>query len=166
MAKMYPNSIFKIATQLISICTKKGIRIATAESCTGGLIAGSLTAISGSSTVFERGFNTYSNESKSELLNISLHDILKFGAVSQEIVCQMAEGVLSNSPVHLTSAVTGIAGPNGGSPEKPVGTVYIASACVSQKTLCKMFLFNGDRNKIRLETVEAALSMMLRHVVE
>ena len=100
------------------------------------------------------------------VMEVTLHDILKFGAVSQEIVCQMAEGVLSNSPVHLTSAVTGIAGPNGGSPEKPVGTVYIASACVSQKTLCKMFLFNGDRNKIRLETVEAALSMMLRHVVE
>ena len=166
IAKMYPHSISKIAIELISICKSKGMKIATAESCTGGLVAGSLTAVSGSSAVFERGFNTYSNESKSELLEISLNDILRFGAVSEEVVCRMAEGVLNKSPVHLSSAVTGIAGPNGGSPEKPVGTVFIASACLSRETRCKMFLFPGDREKVRLATVEAALDMMLQHVTE
>ena len=166
MVSMYPYSISKIANELIETCKHKGLKIATAESCTGGLIAGSLTAISGSSAVFERGFNTYSNQSKCELLNVSFDDIVTFGAVSEQIASKRAEGALNNSPVHLTTAVTGIAGPDGGSPDKPVGTVYIASACSDRETLNKMFLFEGARDKVRLDTVKEALNMMLLQVVD
>ena len=163
---MYPSSISTLATELIKVCKRKEIKIATAESCTGGLIAGSLTEIAGSSAVFERGFNTYSNESKCELLDVSLEDIMAFGAVSQEVAGQMAEGALKNAPVQLTAAVTGIAGPDGGTPEKPVGTVHIASACKGKSILNKEFLFTGDRQKVRLDAVRTALSMMMRQVVD
>ena len=161
---MYPNSITTIAEALIKACKYRGMRIGTAESCTGGLIAGSLTAVPGSSAVFERGFNTYSDQSKYELLGVSLGDILKFGAVSAQIAVQMAEGILNNAPVNLTVAVTGIAGPDGGSLEKPIGTVHIASACTGGQILNEEFLFRGDRHKVRLDSVEAALQMMCRQV--
>lgn len=161
---MYPNSITTIAEALIKACKYRGMRIGTAESCTGGLIAGSLTAVPGSSAVFERGFNTYSDQSKYELLGVSLGDILKFGAVSAQIAVQMAEGILNNAPVNLTVAVTGIAGPDGGSLEKPIGTVHIASACTGGQILNEEFLFHGDRHKVRLDSVEAALQMMCRQV--
>jgi len=161
---MFPNSILTLAEELISACKYKGMRIGTAESCTGGLVAGSLTTVPGSSTVFERGFNTYSDQSKNELLGVSLEDIYAFGAVSAEIAAQMAEGVLNNSPVNITVAVTGIAGPDGGSPEKPVGTVHIASAYTNGKIRHQQCLFLGDRQKIRLDTVEAALNLMLHQV--
>jgi len=163
---MYPSSISKLATELISLCKGKGIKIATAESCTAGLIAGSLTEIAGSSAVFERGFNTYSNESKCELLGVSPDDIMAFGSVSQQVAGQMAEGALNIAPVQLTAAVTGIAGPDGGTPEKPVGTVHIASAYKGKSILNKEFLFTGDRQKVRLDAVRAALSMMMRQVVD
>ena len=166
MVNIYPHSISKIANELITICKHRGFKIATAESCTGGLIAGSLTAVSGSSAVFERGFNTYSNESKCELLNVPLGDIETFGAVSEKIAEKMAVGALKNAPVNLTVAVTGIAGPEGGTPNKPVGTVHIASACSGGVTLKKMFLFEGDRETIRLDTVKEALKIMLLQVVD
>ena len=163
---MYPSSISNLATELINLCKQKEIRIATAESCTAGLIAGSLTEIAGSSAVFERGFNTYSNESKCELLGVSPDDIMAFGSVSQQVAGQMAEGALNIAPVQLTAAVTGIAGPDGGTPEKPVGTVHIASAYKGKSILNKEFLFTGDRQKVRLDAVRAALSMMMRQVAD
>ena len=97
---------------------------------------------------------------------MSFDDIVTFGAVSEQVAGKMAEGALNNSPVQLTAAVTGIAGPDGGSPDKPVGTVYIASACSDRETLNKMFLFEGDRDKVRLDTVKEALIMMLLQVVD
>ena len=163
---MYPISISTLATDLIIVCKRKKIKIATAESCTGGLVAGSLTEITGSSAVFERGFNTYSNESKCELLGVSPDDIMAFGAVSKQVAGQMAVGALNNAPVQLTAAVTGIAGPEGGTPEKPVGTVHIASACKGKSILNKEFLFTGDRQKVRLDAVRTALGMMMRQVVD
>ena len=163
---MYPSSISILATELINLCKGKGIKIATAESRTAGLIAGSLTEIAGSSAVFERGFNTYSNESKCELLDVSLEDIMAFGAVSQQVAGQMAEGALKNAPVQLTAAVTGIAGPDGGTHEKPVGTVHLSSACIGKSILNKKFLFTGDRQKVRMDAVRAALSMMMCQVVD
>ena len=129
-----------------------------------GLVAGSLTAISGSSTVFERGFNTYSNASKHELLGVPLEDITVFGAVSRQVASKMAEGILMNAPVDLTAAVTGVAGPDGGSLEKPVGTVHIASAFADTETLSQQFQFLGNRHQVRMNAVEAALNLLLSQV--
>ena len=166
MTNIYPDSLSRIANELIITCKRRGFRIATAESCTGGLIAGSLTSVAGSSAVFECGFITYSNDSKNKILDVLSSDIDKFGAVSETVVCQMAEGALKNASAQLTAAVTGVAGPDGGSPDKPVGTVYVASACLGRKTRNQRFTFKGDREKIRLDTVEAALIMMLENVKE
>ena len=161
---MYPEEILELAAALIEACKAGNIKIATAESCTGGLIAGCLTAVSGSSSVFERGFNTYSNEAKAELLGVDMDDIMAYGAVSEIVAGQMAEGALSRAPVELTVAVTGIAGPDGGTPEKPVGTVQIASAHDGAETINECFLFDGDRNDVRLATVKAVLEMMKRQI--
>ena len=159
---MFPSDITELTFELISKCRDAGIKVATAESCTGGLIAGCLTSVSGSSDVFERGFNTYSNEAKNEMLGVPLELIKEHGAVSELVAAAMVEGALKNAPVQLTVAVTGIAGPSGGTPEKPVGTVQIASACEGKPTINKHFLFEGDRDAVRLATIKKALEMMLK----
>ncbi len=161
---MFPNELVELTSELIGKCRDGEIRIATAESCTGGLIAGCLTTVSGSSDVFERGFNTYSNEAKNEMLGVPLELINEHGAVSEQVAGAMAEGALKNAPVQLTVAVTGIAGPGGGSPEKPVGTVQIASARIGSTTLNERFLIEGDRDAVRLATVKKALEMMLTNL--
>ena len=161
---MYPQETLDLAAEVVSACKEHGVMVATAESCTGGLIAGALTAVSGSSAAFERGFNTYSNEAKNELLGVSMQDIMDHGAVSETVARQMAEGALETAPVQLTAAVTGIAGPDGGTPAKPVGTVQIASAYEGHSTLNECFLFPGDRDAVRLATVNEALRMMLRQL--
>lgn len=157
---MFPMEILNLAEKLVADCTEKNIKIATAESCTGGLIAGCLTAVGGSSAVFERGFTTYSNAAKSELLGVPGEMIETHGAVSEQVAAAMAEGALAAAPVQLTIAVTGIAGPTGGTTAKPIGTVQIASACTGKKTINKVFLFNGDRSEVRMATVKASLEMM------
>ncbi|MBT5939633.1 MAG: CinA family protein [Rhodospirillaceae bacterium] len=161
---MFPSELTELTSELIAKCRDAGVKIATAESCTGGLIAGCLTAVSGSSDVFERGFNTYSNEAKNEMLGVPLELINEHGAVSESVAGAMAEGALKNAPVQLTVAVTGVAGPGGGSAEKPVGTVQIASACEGKSTINERFLFEGDRDAVRQATVKTALDMMLRQV--
>jgi nicotinamide-nucleotide amidase len=153
-----------LTVDLIARCRQENIKIATAESCTGGLIAGCLTSVSGSSDVFDRGFNTYSNEAKNEMLGVSMEEIKSHGAVSEPVARAMCEGALNIAPVQLTVAVTGIAGPGGGTADKPVGTVQIASACKGKETLNESFLFEGDRDAVRLATVKAAITMMLRHL--
>tara|TARA_B100000315_G_scaffold259931_1_gene318178 strand:- start:3360 stop:3848 length:489 start_codon:yes stop_codon:yes gene_type:complete len=158
---MFPNELTELTSELIGKCREAGIKIATAESCTGGLIAGCLTSVSGSSDVFERGFNTYSNEAKNEMLGVPMDEISVHGAVSEPVAKAMCEGALKNAPVQLTVAVTGIAGPGGGTPDKPVGTVQIASACTGRPTINERFLFTGDRDAVRLSTVKAAIEMML-----
>ena len=157
---MYPFSIITSATSLISLSKKLNIQIATAESCTGGLIAGALTEIPGSSAVYKCGYNTYSNDSKSQLLSVSTNDLKKFGAVSETVAIQMAHGALTLSNVQLAVAVTGVAGPDGGTSEKPVGTVHIAASYLKHATTHERFKFSGDRTKIRMDTVLAALKMM------
>ena len=159
---MFPRDVTELTFELISKCRDAGIKVATAESCTGGLIAGCLTSVSGSSDVFERGFNTYSNEAKNEMLGVPLELIKGHGAVSEPVAGAMAEGALKNAPVQLTVAVTGIAGPSGGSPEKPVGTVQIASACEGKPTINEHFLFDGERDAVRSATIKKALEMMLK----
>ena len=142
------------------ILKQKNLTIATAESCTGGLIAHSLTNISGSSDYFKRGIVSYSNEAKIELLDISEELLIKYGAVSIQVAQAMAEGVRIKSNVDIGISTTGIAGPTGGTNEKPVGLVYI-SISTSDETMVQKFQFSGDRLQNKESTCNAALQMLL-----
>jgi nicotinamide-nucleotide amidase len=126
--RMFPDALLSRAAELIASCRSRGLTVATAESCTGGLLAALITAIPGSSDVFERGFVTYSNAAKIECLGISPRILEDFGAVSGEAARAMAEGALAHSSADMTLSITGIAGPGGGSPGKPVGLVHFGLA--------------------------------------
>ena len=139
----------------------RGWMIATAESCTGGLIAAACTAVAGSSDWFERGFVTYSNAAKSESLGVPQALIAAHGAVSAEVAGAMAEGALAHSKAQLAVAVTGIAGPSGGSPGKPVGTVWLALARRGGGAEAELLTLCGDRAAVREQTVQHALRRML-----
>lgn len=149
----------KQATALLEELRNKGLKLATAESCTGGLISALFTEISGSSAVFECGFVTYSNQSKIKLLGIGTELIEKHGAVSEEVAKAMAHGAITKSGADIAVSVTGIAGPSGGTETKPVGLVYIAVA-TKNKTICEKNIFTGNRQNIRLSSVTHALKMM------
>lgn len=136
----------------------RGWRMATAESCTGGLIAAACTELAGSSLWFERGFVSYSNEAKTELLGVDATLIAAHGAVSEPVARAMAEGALQRAGVDVAVAVTGIAGPTGGSADKPVGTVWLAWARRDALTTARCCHFDGDRARVRLLTCETALS--------
>ena len=138
-----------------------GLKIATAESCTGGLIAAACTTIAGSSDWFERGFVTYSNEAKNEMLGVPPALIAAHGAVSEAVARAMAEGAIARSRAQLAVAVTGVAGPSGGSPGKPVGTVWLAWARAGQATRSELLKLDGDRRAIREQTVQQALRRLL-----
>ena len=148
------------AADLLEQCRSNDLRLTTAESCTGGLIAACLTAIPGSSDVLERGFVTYSNMAKSEMLDVPVSLIASEGAVSKAVAAAMAEGALARSHADIAVAVTGIAGPGGGSAEKPVGLVHVAAARKGRKTAHRACEF-GDigRDKIRERTVLAAFDL-------
>lgn len=148
------------AIALLADCRSKGLKIATAESCTGGLIAATLTEIAGSSDVVERGFVTYSNEAKMELLGVPPGLFPKPGAVSEEVARAMAAGALARSRADLVVAVTGIAGPTGGSRSKPVGLVHMAAARRGGATLHRQEIFPGDRQAVRVGTVAAAFALL------
>lgn len=149
------------AAVLIATATARGVTIATAESCTGGLVAGLLTSISGSSAVVDRGFVTYSNEAKAEMLGVDAELIRAKGAVSAEVARAMAAGALAHSRATLTVSITGIAGPGGGSPEKPVGLVHFGSARTGREVVHVERRF-GDigRDEVRLASVEQALALL------
>ncbi|HYD68827.1 CinA family protein [Azospirillum sp.] len=157
---MFPQHIRELAARLLAEYGTAGYTIATAESCTGGLIAGALTDIAGSSRVVERGFVTYSNVAKSEMLGVPPSLILAHGAVSAEVAVAMAVGALAHSKADVTVAVTGVAGPDGGSEAKPVGRVYIATAVRRGPAKHKEYTFPGDREAVRLQTVECALERL------
>ncbi len=125
---MFDETVHLAARRLLELCRAQGLRIATAESCTGGLVAGALTEITGSSDVLDRGFVTYSNDAKAAMLGVPRELISHHGAVSEEVARAMAEGALAHSGAELAVAITGIAGPNGGSAEKPVGLVHFGCA--------------------------------------
>jgi len=146
--------------KISTILKVKGLKIATAESCTGGLISHSFTNISGSSDYFDRGIVSYSNKAKNELLGVSEDILIKFGAVSEQVAKEMAEGVRNRSSVDIGIATTGIAGPTGGTKEKPVGLVYIAIS-TKNKTLVNKFQFSGKRLENKESTLNAALRMLL-----
>ncbi len=135
--------------------------LATAESCTGGWIAQALTSVPGSSGWFDRGFVTYSNAAKCEMLGVDAALLARFGAVSAETARAMAEGALARARAQVALAVTGIAGPSGGAPEKPVGTVWFAWAGAGRKTLSRRHRFDGDRQAIRRQAVAAALEGLI-----
>ena len=163
---MFDTQLLTDATELLELCRRAGLRIATAESCTGGLIAGCLTEIAGSSDVVERGFVTYSNEAKQEMLGVPRMLINLNGAVSEKVAVAMAEGALKHSLADISVAVTGVAGPGGGSKEKPVGLVHIACAGRGRETVAIHHIFPGDRADIRDATVQTAFSMLRRAATE
>ena len=135
--------------------------LVTAESCTGGGIAQSVTSIAGSSQWFERGYVTYSDESKQELLKVTLDTLARYGAVSEECAAEMAEGAINNSHADIAVSVTGIAGPDGGSADKPVGTVCFGWSQREQETLTTRIVFAGDREEVRRQSVLMALQGLL-----
>jgi nicotinamide-nucleotide amidase len=145
---------------LASLLRARGWRMATAESCTGGLIAAACTALAGSSDWFERGFVTYSNDAKADLLGVPPALIQAHGAVSEEVALAMAAGALQGAPVHLAVAVTGIAGPGGAVPGKPVGTVWLAWGTAQGVQAVRLQL-DGDRDAVRGATVQAALQRLI-----
>jgi nicotinamide-nucleotide amidase len=158
---MFSDALLTEARDLLTAARNKDMHIVTAESCTGGLIAALLTEIPGSSDVVERGFVTYSNEAKQELLGVPFDLLETHGAVSEPVCRAMALGALKHSRAELSVAVTGIAGPGGGSAEKPVGLVYIAAARQAGDVIVREYRF-GDigRDKVRLGTVEKAVQLL------
>ncbi len=160
---MFDDDLARRAAQLIALCRARGLTLATAESCTGGLVAGLITSVAGSSDVFERGFVTYSNEAKVECLGVNAALLDRFGAVSPEVARAMAEGVLERSHADVGVSITGIAGPGGGSAEKPVGLVHFGYGRRDgpAATLEKRF---GDlgRAQVRRAAVGVALDLLFQ----
>jgi nicotinamide-nucleotide amidase len=157
----FARALLDAAEALLGAARGRGLKIATAESCTGGLIAALLTEIAGSSDVFERGFVTYSNDAKRELLGVPEELLTTHGAVSAPVARAMAQGALRRARADIAVAVTGIAGPGGGTDEKPVGLVHIAAARAGSATATQICRF-GDigRDQVRRKTVEAALALL------
>lgn len=158
---MIDDDLHRRAIELLEAARAAGKMVATAESCTGGLIAGTLTEIAGSSDVVERGFVTYSNQAKNEVLGVPEALLVQYGAVSEPVARTMAEGALQRSRADLAVAVTGVAGPGGGSDDKPVGLVHLAVAAIGQATRHQKMLY-GDigRAGIRRATIVTALEML------
>ena len=154
-----PELVLTLARELKG----RGLMMATAESCTGGLIAGACTDVSGSSDWFERGFVTYSNAAKTELLGVPAELIAQHGAVSEPVARAMAAGARAHSPAQVALAVTGVAGPTGGSADKPVGTVWFGWATPAG-TFTEHQRFDGDRAAVRAATVRHALAGLLQHL--
>ncbi len=150
-----------LAARLVMLCRARNVTLATAESCTGGLVAAAITAIPGSSAVLDRGFVTYSNNAKTELLGVSPGLIAAVGAVSEAVAMRMAEGAKKRAQVDIAVSITGIAGPDGGSAEKPVGTVWFGLANRHGDLFTRHKIFPGDRIAIRMASVTYALNLLL-----
>lgn len=158
------NNIESLVRHLSKALLLRHWSCAAAESCTGGSLAAALTALSGSSRWFDRGFVTYSNEAKEDMLQVP-HDLIQqHGAVSDAVACAMAKGAILQSKASIAVAITGIAGPSGGSIEKPVGTVWIAWAQKAQPTVAHHYFYQGDRHSIRQQAVEAALLGLIKQL--
>lgn len=161
-AELLSDPLVERAGRLLEALKRDGLMLATAESCTGGLIAACMTEIAGSSEVFERGFVTYSNAAKVELLGVPADLIADQGAVSAEVAAAMAAGALAHSGADLAVAATGVAGPGGGSADKPVGLVYLGGARHGAAPVSERHVFPGDRRGIRLAAAAAALDLIAR----
>jgi nicotinamide-nucleotide amidase len=158
------QAVHELAKRLGARMLMKGLKLATAESCTGGWIAKVLTDIAGSSDWFDSAIVSYSNEAKKHFLKVPDGILLDHGAVSENTVLAMQQGIFMETGADAGISVSGIAGPGGGSEEKPVGTVWIAVSLREQMVHTQKFLFEGDRNQVRLQAVEAALSSLLELV--
>jgi nicotinamide-nucleotide amidase len=158
---MFPADLVEKAERLLSLCRSKKLKLATAESCTGGLVGGLITAIAGSSDVFERGFTTYSNEAKRDCLGVPEDVLRTYGAVSEEVARAMAEGALAHSEADIAVSITGIAGPGGGSRDKPVGLVHFA--CGRPGAVITRAEKFGDRgrNEVRFVSVVTAIDLLM-----
>lgn len=156
------ESILTLASQLGELLEARDLKITTAESCTGGGISEAITAISGSSAWFEYGFVTYANSAKQALLGVTSKSLESYGAVSEQVVVEMAQGALEKSGADIAIAVSGIAGPGGGSEEKPVGTVWLAWAQKGKGVSASMFLFSGDRLQVRSRAVAEGMLGAIR----
>lgn len=157
MARVSDEELLQLAHILGQKLHAKGWMLASAESCTGGWVAQVVTAIPGSSAWFDRGFVTYSNQSKEDMLGVNPATLEAHGAVSEETVKEMASGALARSQAHISVALSGIAGPGGGSAKKPVGTVYISWATLDGEPLTTVCRLSGDREEVRSRAVAAAL---------
>lgn len=160
----FSKSTLEAADALVHNAWTKGLTIATAESCTGGLIAAAITEVSGASSVFMRGFVTYANEAKVEILGVPEVLLERVGAVSEEVARAMAEGALARADTDLAVSATGIAGPGGGSEAKPVGLVHMAAARRGGATIHERAVFTGNRQAVRAQAVETALALLLQQV--
>jgi len=157
---VFDTETLALAQSVLDACRERGWHVATVESCTGGLVAGALTALAGSSDVVERGFVTYSNAAKSELLGVPPETIAAHGAVSSETTAAMAQGAVARAPVDLAISVTGLAGPGGGSAAKPVGLVIFGLARRNGPSRTERRVFDGDRSAVRQAAVHTALSLL------
>jgi len=157
---MYSTSLIDLAQNLQKICIAKDLKVTVAESCTGGLIGGLITSIAGSSEIFERGFITYTNQAKGELLGVPAHIFMVQGAVSEECATAMAEGALEKAEADLSVSVTGIAGPSGATDTKPVGLVHMSVARKGMKTYSERYEFKGDRTAVREQALENAMKLL------
>jgi nicotinamide-nucleotide amidase len=164
---MTDQEIIDASVRLLDLCKAKKLTVATAESCTGGLVAGALSEISGSSSVLDRGFVTYSNEAKQQMLGVTASTIDVYGAVSKECAEEMARGALARAQVDLAVSITGIAGPTGATPGKPIGLVYFCAASRSGRVIARDRKF-GDigRSNVRRASVIQALAMLQELVEE
>ena len=154
---MTEDDVTNLARALGRKCRRRRVAIATAESCTGGGVATAITRISGSAKWFDRGFVTYSNDAKRQMLGVTQRSLERHGAVSEEVALEMAAGALANSPADIVVAITGIAGPTGGSRKKPVGLVWFAWAGRGDIVQARRFVFPGNRVAVRLASVYVAL---------
>jgi nicotinamide-nucleotide amidase len=158
---MADDPLLRLAEELGAALQARGCKLALAESCTGGMAAQYVTAIPGSSAWFERGFVTYSNQSKVELLGVSPETLERHGAVSEQTAREMARGALEHSRAQVAAAITGIAGPDGGSPDKPVGTVCFAWTDAMGRITSATLHFTGDREAVRRQSVDHCLGTIL-----
>jgi nicotinamide-nucleotide amidase len=150
--------------EVVHALKRQGLMLATAESCTGGWVAQVITSVAGSSEWFERGFVAYTNLAKREMLGVSTTILSRYGAVSEQTARAMAEGALTHSHAQVALAITGIAGPSGGTPEKPVGTVCFAWAVKKRDTISRKQVFSGDRGAVRRQSVAMALQGLLEYL--
>jgi nicotinamide-nucleotide amidase len=155
------SALHELAVRLGEALKGRRLTLAVAESCTGGWLGQAITSVPGSSEWFDRGFVTYSNAAKEEMLGVKRERLERFGAVSEEVAREMAAGALEHSRADIAVSITGVAGPDGGTPEKPVGTVCFAFAGKNQTSHCRTQRFDGDRDDVRRQSVGFALEMLI-----
>lgn len=158
---LFSEKLLQKAANFVKLAKSKGLKLAAAESCTGGLLSGLVTSVSGSSDVFDRGFVTYATKSKTDMINVNKNVIEKYTVFSGEVAEAMAKGCVNNSDADIGVGITGIAGPNGGNEKQPVGLVYVAVFNSKTNNVeVNKNIFKGDRDEVRLQAVEKALDML------